>query len=185
MIDNYYMKTQITIWILVLSLSITFTGISYLQVASAVENNDPAVTGAVSNDPSISGAVASVNPNEIKQNPFNIPEVLLQLILRNSEGELLAYIETDDKLGMRPLYLIDYLDGKPNKKIITREGKEYLLIQFETFEPKVTKYHSMAMFSLMTRIDGAPLPILTMNHDAYQVSPGDELTVYWTFLREI
>lgn len=177
------MKIPIIIGILVFSISITFAGFSYAQDSSKGDSYDLKASGAVSLIPISSDD--ELNPNEIKQNPKNIPEILVQLILRNSQGELIAYIETTEKFAMRPLYLIDYLDNIKNKQIINKDGKNYLLFQFQGSEPKVKKTHSMAMYALMDRINGKPTPIVTMNHDAYQVSPGDQLTVYWTVLREI
>jgi len=88
-------------------------------------------------------------------------------------------------MALRPLYLMDYLDDIPNKKIIIKEGKQLELIQFQKPEPTVRHRHTTAMYVLMAWVDEADevLPLMWMNHEAFQVDPGDTLEVYWTFIR--
>jgi len=148
----------------------------------AIAQNEPEgnSTGAISD--------AEEYQKKTKQ-PFdtNEIEVLLQLVLRNKEGQLLAYVETEEKRSIRPWYLDRYLDKVTDNKIITKDGKRYELIQFEKYEPPAVKSkYSMAMYVLMG--PGAPgknAALLWMNHDAYQVEPGDRLKVYYTIYRPI
>ena len=173
------MKNQNLLFIFVISVILILFVITSNQAIAQNESEDN-LTGAVSD--------AEVYQEQTKQ-PFdtNEIEVFLQLVLRNKEGQLLAYIETEEKRGIRPWYLDRYLDKVTDNKIITKDGKRYELIQFEKYEPPAQKSkYSMAMYVLMG--PGAPgknAALLWMNHDAYQVEPGDKLKVYYTIYRPI
>jgi len=156
-------------------------GICYGQTSGATAD-DSIVTGAVGAlgvqglaDSESTGAQPAKEP----------PQVLLQLQLRNAKGQLLAYIEGTRIVSMRPALLNQYLDTIPGKQIIMKEDKMYELIQFQRPEPTVIRSHSMAMFVLMARIDDKNQNVLMINHDAYQVEPGDRATVYWTIIRQV
>ncbi len=171
------MKIPIIILFLSVILVPATIGISFAQTSGAISEDESELTGAV-------GAKIPRDRAEIMENP---PDVLLQIILRDSDGNLLAYTETKENMAFRPLYLMSYLDDIPNKKIIIKEGKQVELIQFERPEPTVQKSHFTAMYVLMAWVDeeNKVLPLLWMNHEAFQVDPGDTMKVYWTFIREI
>ncbi len=174
------MKNQNLLFIFVISVVLILFVITSNQAIAQNELEDNS-TGAVSD--------AEVYQKKTKQ-PFDINEVevLLQLVLRNKEGQLLAYIETEEKIGIRPWFLDNYLNKvTDNNKIVTKDGKRYELIQFEKYEPPARKSkYSMAMYVLFgPGPPGENVPILWMNHDAYQIEPGDKLKVYYTFLRPI
>jgi hypothetical protein len=170
------MKFSILFLICGIWISSTMVGISYSQETedNIVENST--LTGAVAGYQSIS-----------KPLDFFDLQVLLQIIHRNSDGDLIGYIETTEKLRIRPAWLTTYLNTIPDKKVIIQDGKLYELIQFEDYEPPVDKSkYSMAMFLLVTRFEDVGVQsIVTMNHEAYLIDPGDQITVYWTFLRQI
>ena len=169
------MNVPIIILFLSIILVPTIIGISFGQTSGASSEDGTEFTGSV-------GEKIPRDRADIMENP---PDVLLQLVLRNSDGILLAYTETKEIMAMRPLYLMSYLDDIPNKKIIIKEGKQLELIQFERPEPTVQKRHTTAMYVLMAWVDeeDAALPLLWMNHEAFQVDPGDTMKVYWTFIR--
>lgn len=201
------MKFPSTLWILAIVIGSILFSISFAQISESEDDptklsgtpsdNDSQISGADGSDFSetdidedldyseLSGArgikLAELR-KEIMKNP---PETLLQLLLRNSDGQLVAYTETKEIMAIRPLYLMEYLDIVLNKEVITMNGNQYELIQWKHNEPTVNKKHSMAMYVLNTRIDGKVTPIMWMNHEAYQVYPGDQLEVYWTVLREL
>lgn len=112
-------------------------------------------------------------------------DVLLQLELRNSDGKLISYIEGKKILQIRPVYLNEYLDGLPDKKIVTIQGKQFELIQFEKRIEHVIKYHAFAIYSLQVPVNGEMTQVLLINNDAYQVAPGDTITPRFTILRPV
>ena len=146
-----------------LLLGSTLVGISYGQTRYAAD--DSKLTGA--------------------KNAESLPEVLLQLQLRDPNGHLLVYIEGTRIVNIKPVLLNQYLDTIPGKQIIMKEGKMYELIQFQRPEPTVIRSHSMAMFVLVAPIDDKNQNVMTINHDAYQVEPGDTAKVYWTIIRDV
>ncbi len=171
------MKIPIIILFLTVILVPATIGISFAQTSGAISEDESELTGAV-------GAKIPRDRAELMKNP---PDVLLQLILRDSEGDLIAYTETKEIMAQRPLYLQRHLDNLEDPKIISKDGKQYELIQFQSPEPIVKHSHATAMYTLMVRVpeETGPIPLLWMNHEAMQVEPGDKMFVYWTFIREI
>lgn len=121
--------------------------------------------------------------NTIAQQNEKLPQVLLQLQIRNSEGHLVSYVEGTKIVMIRQIFLNEYLDEKPNKKIIVKEGKNYELIQWQARTEKFNKFHVQAMFQLWIQKDGEWITPLAIIHNGYQVEPGDTVTVYWTIMR--
>ena len=134
-----YMKIPVIIFFLSVILVPETIGISFAQTYGAISEDESELTGSV-------GAKIPRDRADIMENP---PDVLLQLILRDSDGNLLAYTETKENMAFRPLYLMSYLDDIPNKKIIIKDGKQVELIQFEKPEPTVQHRHTTAMYVLM------------------------------------
>ena len=110
-------------------------------------------------------------------------QVLLQLQIRNSEGHLVSYVEGTKIIDIQQNLLNEYLDEKPNKKIIVKEGKNYELIQWQARTEKFNKFHVQAIFQLHIQKDGEWVTPLRIIHNGYQVEPGDTITVYWTIMR--
>jgi len=116
----------------------------------------------------------------------NLPKVLLQLELRNSDNQLVAYIEGTKILRINSDLLNEYLDSLPSKKNVNIDGKNYDLFQFQRRTETFSKTHSMALFDLrVLPIDGNFRTALQMNHDAYQVEAGDKISVYFTVIRAV
>lgn len=104
--------------------------------------------------------------------------VYLTLVIRDSNGHLLAYIEPTIKYMYAPKLFINYVNSKP-KSMVDIDGKEFEQIQFsERATFSVT--HVMATY-LMYMPTGVPL--LDTVHDGYPVVPGDTITAYWTILK--
>ena len=96
-------------------------------------------------------------------------QVLLQLQIRNSEGHLVSYVEGTKIVTIRQNLLNEYLDEKPNKKIIVKEEKIYALNQWHGRTEKFNRGHAQAMIQLWIQKDGEWLTPLTIIHNAYQV----------------
>ncbi len=111
------------------------------------------------------------------------PKVLLQLILRNSDGGLVAYIEGKQITTIKQKWLNPYLDEKPDKKIIIEDGKKLEVIQWQGKTETFKRVHAIAMFVLKVPDEDKWRDALLVNHGAYQVEPGDKISVYWTIIR--
>ncbi len=107
-------------------------------------------------------------------------EVSLQLQLRNSDGQLVTYIEPTTMYIANIEMVHEFLDTKENKKIIEKDGEMFEEIQYEqTFRFSETK--QIATFLMWYQNDS----VLLFRHDGYLTSPGDTLDVFWKITRTI
>ena len=112
-----------------------------------------------------------------------VPEVILQLELRDSDGNFLTYIETEQIIVIYPLELNKFLDNKIPKEFLIKDGKSYELIQWQGQTEKFDTQHAYSQFSLWVPEQNLFREVLVLRHNSYQTQPGDTLTVYWTIIR--
>ena len=117
--------------------------------------------------------------------PKELPQVTLQLVLRDSDGHLVAYVIADQIVAIDPTVLDRYLDNKQNRKITDIDGKSYEIIWWQGKTEKIEKTHAMTTFVLHAPVGQTYQTALEILHDSYQVSPGDTVTVYWSVSRPI
>jgi len=141
---------KILIFLLIFVLSITLVGESYAQRVT--------------------------NP----QADPSLYEVSVQLQLRNSEGQLITYIDPST-MYVRDIKMIhEFLDTKENKKIIEKDGETLEVIQYEQiFRFSETK--QIATIGMVYK----DIFVLLFRHDAYLTAPGDTLDVSWKIVRTI
>jgi hypothetical protein len=114
------------------------------------------------------------------------PQILLQLQHRNSDGQIITYVEATKILFINPDVLNEFLDTLPNKKTIIKDNKKFELIQWAGPTETYDKFHSWPAYSLFVLpINGKYQSALMILHNAYQTEPGDTATVRWTVLRPI
>lgn len=114
-----------------------------------------------------------------------LPQVMLHLILRDSEKNLVAYIQADQIVAIDPTILDGYLDAIPNKKAITNDGRSHQIVQWQGRTETINQAHAMTLFTLYAPVNGSYPTALEVLHNSYQVNPGDTVTVYWTVIRPI
>jgi len=159
-------------------------GISYGQDIG-VESTAPIEkkTEAI-NEPEITGAKALFWYDKAERKEKGIMEeveVLLQLVLRDKNGNLLAYIETTEKLLVKPSSLHWFLMQQQKKNYVMIDNEPFEVIHWKTNEAPAHKKYSMAMYVLISKVpDLGRQNLVVMNHEAYQVEAGDRLKVYWT-----
>jgi len=107
-------------------------------------------------------------------------EVSLQLHLRNSEGQLITYIEPSTMYIANIEMVHEFLDTKENKKIIEKDGITLEVIQYEQiFRFSETK--QIATLGMVYK----DMFVLTFRHDGYLTAPGDTLDASWKIVRTI
>jgi len=114
------------------------------------------------------------------QEHSSLYEVNLQLQLRNSEGQLITYLEPS-QMYIRNIGMVhDFLDTQENKKIIEKDGESYEVIEYEReFELNSSKQiATMGMYHKNTQI-------LLFRHDGFLSAPGDALSASWQIIRTI
>ena len=62
----------------------------------------------------------------------SLPQVSLQLQLRNSEGQLVTYLEPTVMYIRNIAMVHEYLDNIENKTIIEKDGENFELIEFQS-----------------------------------------------------
>ncbi len=111
--------------------------------------------------------------------------IFVQTTVRNSDGQLIVYLEsskfTDLNLELLGSFL-DYEASRGNDPIVTINGEVYQVIrrvQSKTFPSE----DLVASTILSDTADGKLSMIARFAHDGYPVSPGDTLESMWTFIR--
>jgi len=123
---------------------------------------------------------ALIGPAAPKEDP-SLPEISVQVQVRNSDGVLVAYIEPS-VFGIRNLDLTHkYLDAQANKKIIVIDGKKYEQINFELKDYFRTGGMQITTYQLWQ--DG--IVMLYSRHDGYVADAGDTYTASWQIIRTL
>ena len=112
-----------------------------------------------------------------------VPEVMLQLELRDSDENFITYIEAKQIILIFPLELNEFLDNQGHHKFLIKDGKVYEVIQWQGQTEKFDKKHAYSQFDLWMPEQNEFKSVLTVRHNSYQTQPGDTLTVYWTIIR--
>ena len=111
----------------------------------------------------------------------SLPLVSLQLQLRNSEGQLVAYIEPTVMYITNLKGVHDFLDTKDSSSIVYN-GKLHELIEYKQKFYFTEEYHGqMASFDMFSKGES----VLAYRHDGYIAQPGDTLDVSWKIIRTI
>ena len=112
-----------------------------------------------------------------------VPEVMLQLELRDSDGNFITYVEAKQIILIYPSELNEFLDNQNYKEFLIKDGKAYEIIQWQGQTEKFDKKHAYSQFDLWIPEQNEFKSVLTVRHNSYQTQPGDTLTVYWTIIR--
>jgi len=124
----------------------------------------------------IANSYSAVAPRE---DP-SLPQINLHLVLRNSEGHLVSYIETDF-VYIKNLYLThQYLNAIDDKTTFVEEG-----ITYERFQWQKTEYFNSQKQITAYGLMSEGIAILLMMHEPYISQPGDSVTVYWDIIRTV
>lgn len=108
--------------------------------------------------------------------------MFVQIEVRDSNGNLAAYLETDRVFITDSESLSENLDNTPdeNKQFITIDGKRLEVIT----GTGITRHQSDDVVSL-SAISGESGVVAFANHDGYPVKPGDEAKSVWTIIRPV
>ena len=113
--------------------------------------------------------------------------IFVQTTVRNSDGQLVVYLESSKFTDLNLELLGPFLDfeaTRGNDPVITLDGEEYQVIrrvQSKTF----TSEDLVASTILSDNMDGELVMLARFAHDGYPVSKGDILESMWTFIRPV
>lgn len=111
----------------------------------------------------------------------SLPEMHMQVSVRDAGGNLIAYFEPTlwyiaDLNGLH-----SYLDTKPNKVIVNKEGKKYEKIKF--VETHMITSNAGQITSEPIYYNGNA--VLMPRHDGVITEPGYRLDISWNIVRII
>ena len=140
----------------------------------------------ISADQNIFPTVSYINPDD------NIlpASAFVQIIHRDSNGNLLAYIESDKISIMHNDAMIELMDmqssiGTDPVYDINGNNVEVIIRQQITEIETTTLSTDTKLVSTVKDKDGNKIIILRVVHDGYMAYPGDTVTIYWNFARII
>ena len=111
-----------------------------------------------------------------------LPEVTLQLTLRDSNENLLAYIEADQILSIDIEKLNIFLDiqNQTVKEFFIKDGKKYESHKWEIVNVDFKKRHAWSATLLVDVYRNEFINLMQIRHDSYQTQPGDTVRIFWT-----
>ena len=112
--------------------------------------------------------------------------IFVQTVLRNSNGQLVTYLGSNEFTDLNMPALDILLDTESTEKdpLLNIDGKEFQLINRKT-TLTYDKTNSIASTLLATVQDEKKLIVARFAHDGYPIIPGDQVTSIWTFIRPI
>ena len=103
-------------------------------------------------------------------------EVSLQVQLRDSEGQLLAYYEPT-RLWVDPKVIHEYMDKQENTSIILKDGKKYEVFELE--QTLTYRGNQLATGFVLSQVDR----VQNAYSDAFLSEPGDVAFQSWKVVR--
>lgn len=123
--------------------------------------------------------------NSYAQTPQNSIAIHVQIKVENSDGALVAYLETDKVIVTDYANLNSLLDTNSpilHKKIISIGDQKYELIK--ATDVLIHTSPTIVSENLISAEGGNSKELLAIaDHDGYPVVKGDKVTTYWTILR--
>jgi len=113
--------------------------------------------------------------------------IFVQTTVRNSDGVLIAYLESSKFTDLNKPVLESFLNfeaSRGNDPVITIDGQNYQVIrrvQSQSFDSEGL----VASTILSDNIDGKNTVLARFAHDGYPVVSGDTLESMWTFVRPV
>ena len=118
---------------------------------------------------------------------FELPQVLLQLEVRDPNGGLVSYLEDEQIIGISPMELNRFLDNQnqTRKEFFVKDGTKYESHQWEIRGDKFNVKSAFSSTRLLDIYENELVTLIVMRHDSYQTEPGDSSRVFWTIIRPV
>jgi len=112
--------------------------------------------------------------------------IFVQSTLRNSDGVLVAYLESSKLIYLNEPELESFLDFEAyvDDPIITIDEQNYQVIR-RVHSQSLGYDGLVASIVLSNSVDGKSTVLARFTHDGYPVTPGDTLESMWTFVRPV
>ncbi|MGI0008924.1 MAG: hypothetical protein ACRD92_04815 [Nitrosopumilaceae archaeon] len=109
--------------------------------------------------------------------------IFVQTQIRNSDNQLIAYLEADKKIIiLDPRLLNNFLDLRTPISTLTREGQQFEIIKID-LQNQITESNTISKTALATVADGRQIIMAYSDHDGYPIVFGDTVTSSWVIIR--
>ena len=114
-----------------------------------------------------------------------LPEAFLQIVVRDSNGILIAYIESEQIIGINFSLFYKFLDNQnqTRKEFFIKDDKKYESQQWEVKGDVYIQKLAYAATRLLDLYQNEIATLVQMRHDSYQTQPGDTIRQFWTVIR--
>ena len=115
------------------------------------------------------------------------PYIFVQIIHKDSDGNLLAYLQSDRVTDANLTALNDMLDHESAREIDPTYQKDGNIFQVITRE-NILNFDSPELYastSLIQPVNDEQVVVLRLPHDGLRVLPGDTVKVIWIFSRPV
>jgi len=113
--------------------------------------------------------------------------IFVQTTIRNSDGQLVTYLESTkfNQLNFKLLGpFLDFETSREDTPIVTINGEEYEVIR--RVQSKIFPRDDLVASTILSDVvDGKLTMLARFAHDGYPVSEGDTLQSMWTFIRPV
>ena len=111
-------------------------------------------------------------------------KIFIQIVLRNSDGTLVGYIEGIPQEIYNIDQVIDWMEPQANKSIIIKDGKKFEMLQFkDKFSYSKTK--TFGGYFLKVPLNGRNVNGMYFSFDSFYILPGDTAQIFWTVFRPV
>ena len=111
--------------------------------------------------------------------------IFVQTTIRNSDGQLVTYLESTkfNQLNFKLLGpFLDFESSREDTPIVTINGEEYEVIR--RVQSKIFPRDDLVASTILSDVvDGKLTMLAIFSHDCCRVSEGDTLQSMWTFIR--
>jgi len=123
---------------------------------------------------------ALIGPPAPGEDP-SLPHISLQIVVRNSDGALVTYLEPTIFYLINVNYIHQFLDVQENKTIIVEDGISYEQIEFESTHYTTSTGYQKASYGISWK----GINPLSTTFNGYISEDGDSFTATWKIIRTI
>jgi hypothetical protein len=107
-------------------------------------------------------------------------EIFMQIVLRNSNGNLIGYAEGTPQI-FYPQEVLEWVEQRAEKSTNVKDSKKTTMLQFNDYV-SWTKSESMGAYFVKLPVNDDIVTVLYFHFDSFHVVEGDTAQIFWTVL---
>lgn len=111
------------------------------------------------------------------------PYILVQIIHKDSDGNLISYLQSDkmSNIDLSALnFLLDHETSLKQDQIYQSDGKQLQVITRQ-FTLGFDFHDLLGTTRLLVDVNNIEVAAVTLIHDGFRIAPGDTINTIWTF----